>query len=169
MRKSYTIFCLIVLAIIQLSCSSTLQKRYDQRHGTTGNYDTDSDRYRSNGSSSSDDTYRRDYSKVADSNERGSSASGNLLAQYEEMDKVGDLVLYEIDILERRYDVLINEYKNAKSSSREVISDELDRINDDERTLYKAYTNIYRNGKNNWPVVKAQVESTLRSVRRVEK
>jgi hypothetical protein len=165
-KKAQIILYVTALALIQLSCSSTLQKRYDQRHGTTS-YDTDSDRYRSSNSTSSDDTYRRDYSKATDTNVRASD--GNLLAQYEEMDKVGDLVLYELDILERRYDVLINEYKTAKSSSREVISNELDRIQDDEKVLYKAYTNIYRNGKNNWPVVKSQVENTLRSVRRVDK
>ena len=125
---------------------------------------------------SADPTYRKDYDRVVDGN--GSSAtvttpaSGNadynqrLLNQYSDMDKLAEVVLYELDNLENRYNNLLNEYKNAKSSSRQVMAMELDKISDDRLTLYKAYTNIYRNGKSDWANVKRDVDNTLREYRK---
>jgi hypothetical protein len=89
------------------------------------------------------------------------------VSQYEEMDKVGELVLYELDILDGRWNVLMGEYRTSNQSGKEVISAELDKISDDRLVLYKAYTNIYKNGKTNWPAVKREVENTLRSIRKV--
>jgi hypothetical protein len=162
-------------AFLCLSCSDTLQKRYDQRHGTStynSDSDSDSDRYTKTRSSGSGDTYRRDYGKAADNDSRGADNADynrNLVLQYQEMDKLGEVVLYEISNLEKRWDTLLGEYKSARTSGRQVISDELDRIDEDQKTLYKAYTNIYRNGKNNWPVVKTEVENTLSSIRKVDR
>jgi hypothetical protein len=160
-------------AFLCFSCSDTLQKRYDQRHGTsTYNTDSDSDRYSKTRSSGSGDTYRRDYSKSADNDSRGADNADynrNLVLQYQEMDKLGEVVLYEISNLEKRWDTLLGEYKSARTSGRQVISDELDRIDEDQKTLYKAYTNIYRNGKNNWPAVKTEVENSLSSIRKVDR
>lgn len=82
------------------------------------------------------------------------------------MDKLAEVVLYELDNLENRYNNLLNEYKNAKSSSRQVMAMELDKISDDRLTLYKAYTNIYRNGKSDWANVKRDVDNTLREYRK---
>ncbi|WAC09322.1 hypothetical protein [Dyadobacter pollutisoli] len=175
MKKLYTFGCIIFLAAIAMSCSATLQRRYDQRHGTTSSTNTGPDQYSDNHSGSG--TYKKDYGKITDENSGNTSGvSGldgsadynqKLVAQYAEMDKLGEVVLYELDILESRWNVLLEEYKSSKASGKQVISNELDKISDDRIVLYKAYTNIYRNGKTNWPVVKREVENTLRSVRRV--
>ncbi|MEO6284175.1 MAG: hypothetical protein ABIN80_01645 [Dyadobacter sp.] len=178
MKKIYVIGCITAIALMGMSCSATLQKRYDQRHGTTTTTDENNDtRYgdtRYGNTQPSQSTYKKDYGKIADDN---SGSTGNvsdnadynykLLSQYAEMDKLGEVVLYELDILESRWNVLLEEYKTSKNSGKQVISNELDRVSDDRIVLYKAYTNIYRNGKTNWTVVKRDVESTLRSVRRV--
>ena len=121
-----------------------------------------------------DPNYRKDYDRVVDGN--GSSVttpvSGNadynqrLLNQYADMDKLAEVVLYELDNLENRYNNLLNEYKNAKSSSRQAMAMELDKISDDRLMLYKAYTNIYRNGKTDWANVKRDVDNTLREYRK---
>ncbi|MCE7063684.1 hypothetical protein [Dyadobacter sp. CY326] len=179
MKKIYLISLMAVLAVVSLSCSQQLQRRYDQRHGTSSassrdgserTYDSD---YRSNNG-----TYKRDYDKVAtdgirdDSRITSSPGSADynqqLVSQYQEMDKLAEVVLYELDNLESRYNVLISEYKTAKTSQKDLLSDQLDRISSDQLVLYRAYTNIYRNGKTNWTSVKRDVESDLRSVRKVE-
>ncbi len=163
------------LTVIGSSCSQQLQRRYDQRHGTSSgstdashrSYDSD---YRSNNG-----TYKRDYDRVLNETPRNDNAASSgsadynqqLLAQYQEMDKLGEVVLYELDNLESCYNVLINEYRTAKSSQKGVLADQLDRISADQLVLYRAYTNIYRNGKTNWASVKRDVENDLRSVRRV--
>ena len=165
MKKLAIAGFVLCVALTQISCTKTLQRRYDQRHGTTGST------YDGTDYSTDRDTYRRDYDKIAETDVRRTDGNPDynqrLVNQYQEMDKLGDLVLYELDIMERRWNVLINEYKTAKSSSKTVIANELDKIDADQKVLYKAYTNIYRNGKTNWPVVKSEVESSLRSVRRV--
>ena len=161
------------------SCSATLQRRYDQRHGTStatpasdrSARTTDTDR----GSQSGDVGYKKDYDRVADGNAGNNAvpvANGNadynqrLLNQYAEMDKLGEVVLYELDILDNRYNNLLTDYRNAKPSARQLMSMELDKISDDRLVLYKAYTIIYRNGKADWVTVKKDVENTLRSVRK---
>ncbi|WP_031526604.1 hypothetical protein [Dyadobacter crusticola] len=169
MKKGSIIILLTAVAAFQLSCSATLQKRYDQRHGTST---YDSDRYRNTRSTGSDDSYRRDYSKINEGSSRGAGDADynrNLVLQYQEMDKLGEVVLYEISNLEKRWDTLIGEYRSARNSGRQVISDQLDRIDEDQKMLYKAYTRIYRDGKSNWPAVKSEVESTLNSVRRADR
>lgn len=169
-------------AAFAFSCSATLQRRYDRMHGTSSTSTTAStDRssrepdYDRN-SRANDPTYRKDYDKVVDGNAgtgnvpvaAGGNADYNqqLLNQYTEMDKLGEVVLYELDNLENRYNNLLNEYKNAKSSSRQVMAMELDKISDDRLMLYKAYTSIYRNGKSDWANVKRDVDNTLREYRK---
>ncbi|TLU99463.1 hypothetical protein [Dyadobacter luticola] len=175
MKTNIISYCLIFLALIQFSCSETLQRRYDQRHGTTSSSDRygndDRDRSRTSPTTTGKDAYRRDYDKMMEedvkSNYPKADYNQKLVTQYEEMDKMGELVLYELDILENRWNALTDDYKNANSSEKESIASQLDRITDDRLVLYKAYTNIYKNGKTNWLVVKPEVENTLRSVRRV--
>lgn len=170
------VYCLI-LFVTGISCSETLQRNYDRRHGT---YSSDrysrSERDRINRSedAASRNAYRRDYEKAAAEDlsirtgSGGDTGSGQqLLSQYEDMDKVGEVIIYELDVLERRWNVLLNEYKTADQSQKETISSELDQISADQITLYKAYTHIYRDGKTNWPAVKREVETTLRTVRKV--
>jgi hypothetical protein len=166
------------IAIATFSCSATLQRRYDQRHGVSSSSSTDRSSRAPEGerdSQANDANYRKDYDKVADGNAAGSvttSASGNadynqrLLNQYAEMDKLAEVVLYELDNLENRYNNLLNEYKNAKSSSRQAMAMELDKISDDRLVLYKAYTSIYRNGKSDWANVRRDVDNTLREYRK---
>ncbi|WP_143828722.1 hypothetical protein [Dyadobacter fermentans] len=173
MKKLYILGSFLILAALIFSCSETLQRRHDRIHGTSS---TDrSSRTPTNDRDSETGTYRKDYDRVVDgSSQTGSQglpASGNadynhrLLSQYAEMDKLGEVVLYELDNLENRYNNLLNEYKNAKSSSRQVMAMELDKISDDRLMLYKAYTNIYRNGKSDWANVKRDVDNTLREYR----
>lgn len=165
-------FAIVLLAAFGLSCTKTLQRRYDERHGTT----SASSRYdaadRTSPTSTGRDAYKRDYEKMMEEDNKSGYAKTDynqkLVTQYEEMDKVGELVLYEIDILESRWNTLIGEYRSANSSGKEVISAELDKITDDRLVLYKAYTNIYKNGKTNWVNVKREVENTLRLVRRID-
>lgn len=165
------------IAIATFSCSAALQRRYDQRHGVSSSTDRSSrapDGERD--SQTADANYRKDYDKVVDGNGSTGGAttpvSGNagynqqLLNQYTEMDKLAEVVLYELDNLENKYNNLLNEYKNAKSSSRQVMAMELDRISDDRLVLYKTYTNIYRNGKSDWGNVKRDVDATLREYRK---
>ena len=167
-----------VFAVLAFSCSAALQRRYDQRHGISSSSSASStDRSsrepdNSRSTETSNGTYRKDYDRVADNGSNAgtvtSPASGNadynqrLLNQYADMDKLAEVVLYELHNLENRYNNLLNEYKNAKSSSRQVMAMELDKISDDRLALYKAYTNIYRNGKSDWANVKRVVENTLR-------
>ncbi|MET7257010.1 hypothetical protein [Dyadobacter fermentans] len=171
-----------VFAVLTFSCSAALQRRYDQRHGisssSSGSSTDRSSREPDNSRSTetSNGTYRKDYDRVADNGSNAgtitSPASGNadynqrLLNQYADMDKLAEVVLYELDNLENRYNNLLNEYKNAKSSSRQVMAMELDKISDDRLALYKAYTNIYRNGKSDWANVKRDVDNTLREYRK---
>jgi hypothetical protein len=174
--KTNTIaYCSLIFALILSSCSETLQRRYDQKHGTTtasDRYgDNNRDRARPSPNTTGKDAYKRDYDKMMEEDVKSDYAKSDynqkLVTQYEEMDKTGELVLYELDILESRWNVLMNEFKSSNESGKEVISGQLDRITDDRMTLYKAYTNIYKNGKTNWPTVKLEVENTLRTVRRV--
>jgi hypothetical protein len=177
-KKIYLFCSLAALTAISVSCSQQLQRRYDQRHGTsTSSSDYGYDRSDNSDYRSGSGTYRKDYDKVTDPNSRsdspivGSPGSADynqqMLALYQEMDKLGEVVLYELDILESRYNVLIGEYRSAKSSQKQVLADQLDKISADQLVLYRAYTNIYRNGKTNWTSVKRDVENDLRSVRRV--
>lgn len=168
-------------AALSFSCSATLQRRYDRMHGTSStSSESSTDRSSRAPASdrndqSADPTYRKDYDRVVDGNNSSASvstpASGNadynqrLLNQYADMDKLAEVVLYELDNLENRYNNLLNEYKNAKSSSRQAMAMELDKISDDRLALYKAYTNIYRNGKSDWANVKRDVDNTLREYR----
>jgi hypothetical protein len=166
-----------VLTVLVSSCSQQLQRRYDQRHGTSSSSSDPSDRSYDSDYRSGSSTYKRDYDRVLNDSQRndaqniGSPGSADynqqLISQYQEMDKLGEVVLYELDNLESRYNVLISEYKTAKSSQKGVLADQLDKISSDQLILYRAYTNIYRNGKTNWTVVKRDVENDLRSVRRV--
>lgn len=178
MKKLYIWGALTAFAVLDLSCSAALQRRYDQRHGTSSAATPASDRssrsYDTDGNATSGDpTYRKDYDRAADINGgNGTTISGNadynrqLLNQYAEMDKLGEVVLYELDILETRYNNLLAEYRTAKPSQRQVMSMDLDKISDDRLVLYKAYTNIYRNGKSDWGTVRKDVENTLRTVRK---
>ncbi|QRR01046.1 hypothetical protein [Dyadobacter sandarakinus] len=163
-----TLALLCILAASALSCSQTLQRRYDQRNGTySDNYR--SDRY-SRTSRDDRDAYQRDYDRRPADRTSGTqdySASGErLAAQYDEMDKLGDDILFEIDILDKRYDLLLDEYKSANKSGKSTIAGQLDRITDDRLVLYRAYTRIYRNGKYNWASVKSEVEDLLKSMQR---
>ncbi|SDE08103.1 hypothetical protein SAMN04487996_103291 [Dyadobacter soli] len=182
MKKLYIWAALAAFAALNFSCSATLQRRYDRMHGISSTSSTSSTDRSSRSSDSdrdnqaADPNYRKDYDRVVDGNNSSANvstpASGNsdynqrLLNQYSDMDKLAEVVLYELDNLENRYNNLLNEYKNARSSSRQVMAMELDKISDDRLMLYKAYTNIYRNGKSDWANVKRDVDNTLREYRK---
>lgn len=177
MKKICILGCLAALAIMELSCSAALQRRYDQRHGVSSSTEPSSRTTDTREREAASGTYRKDYDRIADNagernadalpSENSTDYNHKLLQQYAEMDKLGEVVLYELDILETRYNAILTEYRAAKPAARQAMSMDLDKLSDDQLVLYKAYTNIYRNGKSNWPVVKREVENTLRSVRRV--
>ncbi|MCF0070716.1 hypothetical protein LZD49_09545 [Dyadobacter sp. CY261] len=176
MKKLYIWAAIAAIAALNLSCSATLQRRYDQRHGTSSSDRSSRAADDDRNDQTADPNYRKDYDRVVDggnsSGRVSTSGSGNAgynqqsLNQYAEMDKLAEVVLYELDNLENRYNDLLNEYKNAKSSSRQAMAMELDKISDDRLVLYKAYTNIYRNGKSDWPNVRREVDSVLREIRK---
>ncbi|REA62744.1 hypothetical protein DSL64_07415 [Dyadobacter luteus] len=123
----------------------------------------------------SDSEYRKDYAKLTNgasdkspalSNE-GAGQTSQLVKLYEDMDKLADVVLYEIDITERRYNKLLSDFKTASASDREAISAELDKLSTNQTTLYKSYVSIYKQGKADWPKVKAEVDRTLLRLRGV--
>jgi hypothetical protein len=178
-KKLYIWGTLAAFGAFTVSCSAALQRRYDQRHGVSSSTSaTDrSSRTPENDRDypTTDPTYRKDYDRVVDGNNTSGATmpvSGNadynqrLLSQYTEMDKLAEVVLYELDNLENRYNTLLNEYKTAKQSQRQVMSVELDKISDNRLVLYKAYTDVYRNGKADWANVKTRVDNTLREVRK---
>lgn len=127
------------------------------------------------------DVYRKDYARQADTKSENSditlNSSGNsiqdynqkLVNQYAEMDKLGDVILYELGIVERRYASLLDQYKMADKAGREVIARQLDKLTADQLTLYKSYTKVYKDGKTDWPAVKSEVERSLLNLRGVEK
>jgi hypothetical protein len=94
-------------------------------------------------------------------------AKDKLLGQYTDMDRLADLVVYELDILERQWDQLLSKFKTASSSDREKISADLDQLSADQLRLYKAHVKIYRDSKGDWDKTKKDVESTLFSIRGV--
>ncbi|MGN7888498.1 hypothetical protein [Dyadobacter sp. 22481] len=180
MKRLSIMAAIATIAVATFSCSAALQRRYDQRHGVSSSTSsTDRSSRAPEGtrdSQTADPNYRKDYDRVVDGNGSAGGVTtpirGNagynqqLLNQYTEMDKLAEVVLYELDNLENKYNNLLNEYKNAKSSSRQVMAIELDRISDDRLMLYKTYTNIYRNGKSDWANVKRDVDATLREYRK---
>ncbi|CAG4994430.1 hypothetical protein DYBT9275_01390 [Dyadobacter sp. CECT 9275] len=123
----------------------------------------------------SSDTYRRDYARISETTAPGiteSSKEGGserlLVLQYQEMDRLADVVLYEISVVEKRWDMLIEQYKNASVPEREQISRELESLDTRKLSLYKAYVKIYKEGKNDWPATKKQVEEILLVLRGVK-
>lgn len=105
---------------------------------------------------------------------RGNDASGQAgkaepnqhwIDQYAEMDKLADLVLYELDITERRKNSLLDRYKNASSNERENITQELNKLDVNQLSLYKAYVRVYKEGKTDWPAIRKQVEDSLLTIR----
>jgi hypothetical protein len=126
-----------------------------------------------------DGVYKRDYSRTLNSTtesvpnfsggQNGSNADLNekIVKQYAEMDRLADLVLYELGITERRWNLLIGKFKTAPPGEREAISADLDRLSNDQLKLYKAHVKIYKEGKTDWINVKKDVEATLLAVRGV--
>lgn len=97
---------------------------------------------------------------------RGNNQSDqNQLIQYSEMDKLADLILYELDITEKRKDSLLDRFKNSSSGERENITQELNKLDANQLTLYKAYVQVYKDGKSDWPAVRKNVENTLLTIR----
>lgn len=120
--------------------------------------------------------YRRDYSQLASASAPPAQSSvapttENVarLRQYEEMDRLADLVVYEIDILQKRWDQLLARYKTASQAEREGISRDLDLVSADQLKLYRAHVHIYRDGKQDWPLVKKEVENVLLVIRGVNR
>ena len=125
------------------------------------------------------DVYRKDYSRLADNNSVRSERSNipvsvqesnqKMVTQYAEMDRLADVILYELDIIDRRWNVLLEQFRTAGNQDRDAISRELDKLNADQLSLYKSYTRIYKDGKTDWPRVKNDVETSLMNFRGLNK
>lgn len=123
------------------------------------------------------DSYRKDYGRMAAGSSEtlqvvsaaGSSSNADinerLVKQYAEMDRLADLVLYELNIVEKRWDQLLGKYKSSSQAEREKISGELDKLSADQLKLYRAHVKIYKEGKSDWSNVKKDVDATLLSIR----
>ena len=192
MRRTSVLTGILLTALLNGSCSnlkSSLSKSdsvdYNKQPAYSGSSvqrDTTTviksrTSYNTGNKDQSEVTYKKDYSKSGSNsdvrsgsdlrNDSDSNTRTNqqLLDQYAEMDKLGDLVLYELDIVERRKDVLLNKYKSASSSERETLGNELNTLDNNQVDLYKAYVKVYKEGKTDWPAVHQSVESTLLSLR----
>jgi hypothetical protein len=192
MRRTSVLTGILLTALLTWSCSnlkSSLSKSdsrdYNKEPSYTGSSvqrDTTTviksrTSYNTGNADQKEVTYKKDYLKsgnnsdVRSGSDLRNSADSNsrtnqqLLDQYAEMDKLGDLVLYELDIVERRRDVLLDKYKSASSLERETLSSELNTLDNNQIALYKAYVKVYKEGRTNWPAVHLSVESTLLSLR----
>lgn len=172
--------------------NSTSRTRYGDYSGTTradslnqdrstGYHQTETNTGRA-WESKNTDTYRKNYDRASDNQSDKLGVNGGLASssvqdynqklvnQYQEMDKLGDVILYEIDIQDRHYASLLEDYKTANNNTdREAISRELDKLSANQISLYRAYTKIYKTGKTDWPRVKNEVENTLLTLRGFDK
>jgi hypothetical protein len=121
-----------------------------------------------------DGAYRKDYGRSASSVEKAvsdmpvnpsSDFNDRILKQYSEMDRLADLVLYELGIVERRMELFLAKYKSASPLEREKIAADLDQLSADQLKLYRAHVKIYKEGKTDWALTKKEVESVLLVVR----
>ncbi len=126
-------------------------------------------------------SYRKDYSSLS-----GSTASAqvtmplsreemtlrdynqNLVTQYQRMDELGEVILFEVGVIEKSWQLYAEQYKTASASERDHIARELTRLDDNKLLLYKAYTKIYKQGKLDWLNIKKEVENTILSTRGVK-
>jgi hypothetical protein len=190
MRRTSVLTGILLITLLNWSCSnlkSSLSKsdsgdynRQPAYTGSTVQRDTTTviksrTSYNTGNTDQSEVTYKKDYSRLGNDSESRSDSRSNtnfnaqsnqqLIDQYAEMDKLGGLVLYELDIVERRRDVLLDKYKSASASERETLSSELNTLDNNQIALYKAYVKVYKEGKSDWPAVHKSVESTLLSLR----
>lgn len=134
----------------------------------------------SNAQESSSDgvNYRRDYSTLVGSESPKSTAvpltrdemtlrdyNQNIVNQYKSMDELGEVVLFEIAVIEKSWQMNAARYKTANASERDMIARELSKLDDDKLTLYKAYSKIYKQGKSDWINIKSEVENSLLGIR----
>ncbi len=125
-------------------------------------------------------TYKRDYASMVGSKTLAESAESltkdemtlrdynqTMVNQYKSMDQLGEIILFEIGIIERSWQMNANRFKTANANERDRLASELSKLDDDKLELYKAYTKIYKQGKSNWAKVKLEVEDTLRGMRGV--
>lgn len=178
MQRIYTFIVLILAAVLNFSCAnlksslsksdSSASRDYSSRT-TYASYPRDSATVAK--TSTSYDTRKTDERNLNaeiknESREIGTPAMDqNLLTQYSEMDKVADRILYELEINERQKVSLLDRFKSASSNERENISQELNKLDANQLTLYKAYVHVYKDGKSNWPAVRKSVEDTLLGLR----
>ncbi|MEO6686837.1 MAG: hypothetical protein ABIN24_12775 [Dyadobacter sp.] len=191
MRRIYIIAGITFLALLNFSCANlksslsktdgsdySKQQPYSsssvQRDTTTVIKSTTS---YNTGKDQPDVRYKKDYLKTGNEtdirpgsdsrigNNSNAEANQQLINQYAEMDKLGGLVLYELDIVERRRDVLLEKFRSASAQERETLTSELNTLDGNQIALYKAYVKVYKEGKTDWPNVHKSVENTLLSLR----
>ncbi len=125
--------------------------------------------------------YKKDYSSLVGSGVATSASipltrdemtlrdyNQNLVDQYRNMDQLGEVVLFEIGVIDKAWQLTANRFKTANPNERDLIARELSKLDDDKLLLYKAYTKIYKSGKSDWVKVKNEVEDTLLNIRGVK-
>jgi hypothetical protein len=189
MKKIHLLTYLLLAGICTFSCtgmknmSGTLTKSdasgssYEGRHGDYLNNASRKDTVQGGNTQtrpgSPSGEYRKDYAKITDGpTDQTAAVKANqtdqyqqLTHQFDDMDKLADVVLYEVDITERRYNKLLTDFKSASAENRQAISRELDALSANQMTLYKSYVSIYKQGRADWPKVKADVDATLLRLR----
>lgn len=184
MRRISILTITVIAALLNFSCANVKSSLSRSDSSGSKNYSTQTDYsktvprkdsvavIRSAGDATPPE--KRNYAApVNNTDSRGASTvqggkveyNQRLVDQYAEMDKLGDLVLYELDITERRKDSLLDRFKNASSSERENITQELNKLDGNQLTLYKAYVKVYKEGKTDWPATRKQVEDILFNIR----
>jgi hypothetical protein len=123
----------------------------------------------------SEGAYKRDYSRSVNGVEKpvptdmpsalNTDINAGIVKQYAEMDRLADLVLYELGIVERRWDQLLARFKSASATEREKISADLDQLGADQLKLYRAHVKIYKEGKTDWLGTQKDVEAVLLGIR----
>lgn len=192
MRRSIMITGILFLFLLNLSCAnlkSSLSKTDGSDYSKQQPYSTSavqrdtttviksSTSYNTGKGDQPELRYKKDYLKTGNetdlrtssdsrsSNNSNAEVNQQLISQYAEMDKLGGLILYELDIVERRRDVLLDKFRSALASERETLTNELNTLDGNQIALYKAYVKVYKDGKTDWPAVHKSVESTLLSLR----
>jgi len=175
MRRISIFIILILVAFVNFSCAnlkSSLSKSDGTDYSSRPSYASASrDSVTAVKTSNSYNTGRTDERNINSEirNDRreisSPAADQNLSVQYAEMDKVADRIIYELEINEKQKESLLDRFKSASSGDRENINQELNRLDGNQLTLYKAYVRIYKDGKSNWPAVRKSVEDTLLNLR----
>jgi ElaB/YqjD/DUF883 family membrane-anchored ribosome-binding protein len=82
-----------------------------------------------------------------------------------DMDRLGDLVSYEIDYIENRMKDIAEKAKDSSKRDREQMEKQLRDLEKDRMELYRAHRKVYQDGRNDMESVDREVRDTLNRIR----